>query len=139
MNDLYRREEMKKLLLVLLLILVLALVACGGDAAPESSAPSGDAAAGEKVFSEVAAPACTTCHSLTPGEKLVGPSLATIGSDAGSRVGGQSAADYLHESVTDPNAFVVDGFPSNVMTDTYGSSLTEQQIEDLVAYMQTLK
>ena len=52
---------------------------------------------------------------------------------------GQSAEDYLRESIVDPNAFVVDGYGANIMTGTYGSSLTEQQIADLVAYMQSLK
>ena len=136
---------MKKAILLLMLVLVLSLAACGGDSAPadsgdsapESDAVAGDAAAGEKVFNE-AAPACSTCHSLEPGEGIIGPSLATVGTDAASRVSGQSAEDYMRESITDPNAYLVDGF-ANLMTGTYGSQLSEEQITDLVAYLMTLK
>jgi mono/diheme cytochrome c family protein len=58
---------------------------------------------------------------------------------AGDMVSGQSAEEYLHESVVEPNAYVVEGFPANVMPTNYGSQLTDQQITDLVAYMLTLK
>jgi mono/diheme cytochrome c family protein len=139
-------NTMRKAIFLLALILVLSLAACGGDSAPsgeadsapESEAAVGDAAAGEKVYNE-AAPACITCHSLEPGKSGVGPSLATIGADAGSRVSGQSAQDYVRESIVDPNAFVVDGWAANLMTGTYGSQLSEEQIADLVAYLLSLK
>jgi sulfur-oxidizing protein SoxX len=131
---------MRNLLLLLALLLALSLAACGGEEqAVGGGGTAGDAAAGETVFNEVAAPACGSCHSLEPGVVLVGPSLATIGAEAGSRVSGTSAEDYLHESVVDPNAYVVDGSPANVMPQNYGSQLSEQQIKDLVAYMMTLK
>lgn len=128
---------MRKPVVLLALVLALVLAACGGESAPSGS--SGDAAAGEKVFTTEAAPACNTCHSLEAGVTLVGPSLAKIGADAGSREAGKSAELYLRESVTDSNAFVVEGFPANVMPGTYGSQLTSKQIDDLVAYMLSLK
>jgi hypothetical protein len=76
---------------------------------------------------------------MEPDVVLVGPSMAGIANRAGSQVSGQSAEDYLRESIVDPDAFVVDGFAAGLMTSTYGSALSEQQIEDLVAYMMTLK
>ena len=135
---------MRKLsmLLVSLLVLALILAACGGDSAPsgsEEGAPVADSDAGEKVFNEVAAPACSTCHSLEPDATLVGPSLATVGSVAASRVSGVSAESYLRKSITDPDSHVVEGFAPGIMTGTDGSQLTEQQIDDLVAFMETLK
>jgi mono/diheme cytochrome c family protein len=127
---------MRTLSLSLLLILALGLTACGGgDAAPAA----GDPVAGEKVYNEVAAPACITCHSLEPGVDLVGPSSANIGAEAGSRVSGQSAEDYLRESIVDPNAYVVEGYAQGLMPGTYRSQLTDQQVSDLVAYLLTLK
>jgi cytochrome c2 len=128
---------MRKLAFLLFLTLVVSVVACGGDTAP--SGGGGDAVAGEKVFNETSAPACNTCHSLESGKVLLGPSLAKIGAEAGSRVSGQSAEEYLRKSVTAPNDHVVDGFGANIMPATYVSQLSEQQINDLVAYMLTLK
>jgi cytochrome c2 len=139
--------RMRKIGFLVVLLLVLGLAACGGSSdAPAVSgddgqdAPAaGDAVAGEEVFAQTAVPACTTCHSLEPGVPLVGPSLATIGAEAGSRVDGVSAEIYLRESITAPDSFVVEGFASGLMTMDYETQLTEEQIMDLVAYMLTLK
>jgi hypothetical protein len=54
-------------------------------------------------------------------------------------VSGVSAAEYLRRSVTDPNADVVEGYVANVMPATYGTQLSEEQLNDLVAYLLTLK
>jgi cytochrome c oxidase subunit 2 len=45
-------------------------------------------------------------------------------------------ADYLHQSIMEPSAFVVEGYP-DVMPHTYGETLTDQQISDLIAYLLT--
>lgn len=129
---------MRKLTLLLSLILLISLAGCGGDG-DTGGTGAGDPAAGETVYNEVASPACSTCHSLEPGVTLVGPSLSNIGAEAGGIVSGQSAEEYLRESVVEPNAYVVEGFPANVMPTNYGSQLTEQQLTDLVAYMLSLQ
>jgi mono/diheme cytochrome c family protein len=128
---------MQKVAVVSTLVLVVVLAACGGAAAPSGGA--GDAAAGKEVFANETAPACGSCHSLKAGVTLVGPSLANIGAQAGSMEAGKSDEQYLRESITDPNAFVVEGFPANVMPTVYGSQLTSKQIDDLVAYLLSLK
>ena len=133
---------MRKIAFLLLLVLVLSLAACGGESAPaggEGAGPSGDAAAGEKLFAGGAQPACNTCHSLEAGVKLVGPSLAKIGTGAGSRVSGQSAQEYLRQSIVEPNDSIAEGFAANIMPATYGSSLSDKQVDDLVAFMLTLE
>jgi len=119
------------------MILIAGLVACGGDTGNGGEGGAGDAAAGETVYSQVASPACNTCHSLEPGVTLVGPSLAGIGSEAANRVSGQSAEDYIHESIVQPDAHVVEGYSPGIMPGTYGTQLSEQQISDLVAYLLT--
>jgi len=135
----------------LVLILILIVVACGGgdgkDQEPTEEAPSiggtaGDSASGEDLFNQTvigSQPGCVTCHSLTPDKVLVGPSLAGIADRAGSRVSGKSAEQYVHESIVNANAFVVDGFPEGVMPARLADELSDQQLADLVAFLLTLK
>jgi cytochrome c551/c552 len=137
---------MHKLYLILVLLLVLSLAACGGESAPASSqdeaAGLGDASAGEELFSQSligTQPGCMTCHSLEPGVTMVGPSLATIGAEAGSRVAGVSAEDYSRQSILEPDAFVAGGFAKGLMPAALADELTAQQVNDLVAFLLTLK
>jgi mono/diheme cytochrome c family protein len=67
-------------------------------------------AAGEKIFREKGQ--CTTCHGI--GRAGRGPDLAGVGARAGSRKPGMAAKAYLVESLLEPAAFVVPGFP-NIM------------------------
>jgi len=50
-----------------------------------------------------------------------------------------TAEEYLKESIITPNAHVTEGFTAGVMYQNYGKDLTEQEINDLVAYLLTLK
>lgn len=127
---------MRKLVPFVILAMLLALAGCGGEASPGGG--GGGAEAGERIFREVSAPTCTSCHSLEPGIRRAGPSLAKIGAEAGTRVAGMSAEDYLRESIVQPGAFVVEGF-GDIMVDIYGAQLSQQQLDDLTAYLLTLK
>ena len=71
--------------------------------------------------------------------RLVGPSLAGVGASATTRVPGVSAHDYLHQSIVDPDAYVVDGFAKGQMLRDSAQRLTEEQIQDLVAFLMTLR
>jgi mono/diheme cytochrome c family protein len=125
----------KRLFILLLFSTILA--ACGGK-----PAGAGDSAAGEALFTQAtinSAPGCATCHSTEPGEVIVGPSLAGVASRAGERVEGQTAEQYLRNSILDPNAYVVDGFSAGTMYQDFASVLNDQQVDDLVAYLLTLK
>lgn len=127
---------MQKWVVLFTLVLVLVLAACdGGDGA---SPTEGDPQAGETVYNEVAAPACSSCHSLQAGETIVGPSLAGMAAVAGQRVPGQSAEAYLRDSIVDPDAHLVEGFGAGLMPSTYGTQLSDEQVTDLVAYLMTL-
>lgn len=79
------------------------------------------------------------CHDTTSGATIVGPSLKGIAERAGSREPGKSADYYLHESIMAPNAYVVSGFPANTMPQNFAQTLSSQQIDDLVAYLKSLK
>jgi mono/diheme cytochrome c family protein len=121
---------------------VILLVACGGGGSSggSSSGTTGNADNGKAIFSQAAIgsnPGCHTCHSLD-GSQLIGPTLQGIASRAGTRVQGQSASDYIHASILDPNAYVVEGFAQGVMP-TYKDALKDGDLNDLVAYLMTLK
>ena len=82
---------------------------------------------------------------------MAGPSLANIGALAGERVRspdyrGQATdpAGYIHESIVNPNAFLVPGqnYSSNgqsMMPGHFATTLTPEQIDQLVAYLMSLK
>jgi sulfur-oxidizing protein SoxX len=144
-----RRKTMRRFT-VFFLILALIVVACGGsnggggqEATPTTATGvSGDAAAGEELFHQTtidSQPGCITCHSLEPDTVLVGPSMAGIASRAGSRVSGESAQEYIHQSILNPDAYTVEGFSAGVMPAGFADALSEQQVNDLVAYLMTLQ
>ncbi len=139
----------KVLMMALLALVIVGLAACGGGG---STAPAeggemasvGNAANGEKLFNQAtigpnSSPGCVTCHSLEEGVVVVGPSQAGLAARAAQRVAGESAEEYLHNSIVNPNAYLVEGFAEGVMYQNYGAELTEEQLNDLVAYLLTLQ
>jgi len=123
------------------LLLGVLVVGCGGQPAAQP-ATVGDAAAGEALFRQTtigSAPGCSVCHSTEPNQAGVGPSLAGVASRAGQRVSGQSAEDYLRQSILNPNAYIVQGYAPNGMYQDFAKVLTDKQVNDLVAYLLTLK
>ena len=132
---------MRKFIILLGVLVIAAFVvaACGGG-----GGGGGDdaAAAGKKLFEQSVIegePGCSTCHSLEPGKTIVGPSLAGLASRAGSTVPGMSAEEYIRQSILDPDAHVVEGFPAGTMPKVWGDILSEEQINQLVAFLMTLK
>ncbi len=102
-----------------------------------ASANTGDPARGKALFQGVAI--CSSCHDVANGATIVGPSLKHIASIAGSQVPGQDAATRLMNAIMHPNAYVYPGFQPNIMPQTFAQTLSTQQINDLVAYLLTLK
>jgi ferredoxin len=101
-----------------------------------------DPRAGEKLYNESSLgtnTSCRICHSLEPDENLVGPSFFGIASRAAIRIPGVSAEEYLRQSIHDPDAYVVEGYPSGLMVPNLEDTLTEAQIDDLVAFLMTLE
>lgn len=81
---------------------------------------------------------CSTCHALEPDVVIVGPSLAGVATRAENRVRGQSAAEYLRNSILHPGDFIVPGFP-DAMARNLGDMLSGDEINDLIAYLLTLE
>lgn len=109
-------------------------------ASPEAS-PSGSpvAVAGDVNAGKALASQCLACHTID-GSQAVGPTWKGLyGHEVELEDGTKVVADdaYLIESIKDPNAKVVKGFPKGAMP-PYGSILTDENIADLVAYIRSL-
>lgn len=86
----------------------------------------------------VSASGCAACHS-TNGAAGIGPTwLGLFGSQVPISGDGVVTADeaYIHESIKAPQAKIVAGFENQLMPN-YG--FTDDQINDIVAYIKTLK
>ncbi|MDA1330435.1 MAG: cytochrome c oxidase subunit II [Chloroflexi bacterium] len=84
---------------------------------------------------------CVACHS-TDGSVIVGPSwLGLVGREAVLEDGSTVIVDdaYIHESIVDPNAKIVEGFVAGVMPQNFAEILTEEQINDLTAFILSLR
>lgn len=100
---------------------------------------------GDSVEEIILNSGCGSCHaigSLGEGRK-VGPDLSTIGYEAAGRIPGVSAADYLRQSIVEPNFALAPTCPNgpclpNIMPQDYSQRLTPGQIELIVNYMLTL-
>ncbi len=142
---------MFKRTLFILLMVALLLAACGGGSqpAPAAKTAAGNADSGKAVFTKATIgaglPGCAACHSLEKGKTLVGPSMAGIATEAEKIIKeadykgtAKTAADYLRESIVNPDAYVAKGFTKGIMIKDFGK-LAEQELADLVAYLTTLK
>ena len=82
---------------------------------------------------------CMTCHTVGQTGALRFPDLGGIGARAGSRVPGMSDIEYLAESMYDPSAHVVEGFPPAMpAVNRPPISLTDQEILSVIAALQSL-
>lgn len=109
---------------------------------PEELSFTGEVSAAELVAAGAdlyeGAGGCTACHglgerapNLLTGEGDLGP----IGARCGARVQGEDCKAYLHRSMVEPNAYVVEGFQP-IMPDMT-RTLSANQIWALVAYLQS--
>ena len=91
-----------------------------------------DPAAGKQLFT---ANGCGSCHTFAPAKTsgTIGPDLDKLAVDA-QTAGRGSEQQYASESISDPNAYVVPGFPQGVMPN-FGARLSKDQIADLVAFL----
>ncbi|QDW66436.1 cytochrome c [Luteimonas granuli] len=113
-------------------------------------ADSDPRAIGENLFG-TAVPVCTACHSLQPGVQLAGPSLAGMAERAARTIASPdytgSATDvegYIRESIVSPSAHLVPGAMfsadgTSFMPNTYADTLTGEQIDQLAAFLASMK
>jgi mono/diheme cytochrome c family protein len=87
---------------------------------------------------------CLLCHKVTEVGNSRGPDLRGVGGRASSRKPGMSAEKYLTESLTNPNAYIVDKFAapdgSSIMpaSDKPPADLNPTEFKAVIAYLQSL-
>jgi cytochrome c oxidase subunit 2 len=92
----------------------------------EPSSPAGDAAAGKEIFTSAG---CGSCHTLQDAG-----TNATVGPNLDDVLKGEDA-NFIRESIVQPDAEVAEGFQPGLMPQTYDDQLDDKQLEDLVAYL----
>ncbi len=107
------------------------VVAAAAPAATPTLAASGQS--GEELVQQWA---CHTCHKFDAPDRLVGPSLWDVGA--------RQNADYIRESILQPDAKIAAGFPQQVMKSTldglgFYQKVALQDLNTLVAYLTSLK
>jgi len=104
----------------------------GDDEGRLASAGLAQAKTGEQIFT---AAGCAGCHQFAPAGSTgtIGPSLDDLQTAAGDREPGKSAEDYVRESITTPEAFLVQGFGNSMPS--FEGRLTDEQIQALVDYL----
>ena len=104
----------------------------GDDEGALATAGLAQAKTGEQIFT---AAGCAGCHTFAPAGSngTIGPSLDELAAAAGDREPGKSAEEYVRESLTNPEAFLVEGF-GNAMP-SFEGRLTDEQIQALVDYL----
>jgi mono/diheme cytochrome c family protein len=72
---------------------------------------------------------CGNCHTFAAAESggVTGPNLDQV-------LPGQTDA-MVEESIVEPNAQIVKGYPPNVMPQNFGEMLSPKELEDLVQYL----
>lgn len=74
---------------------------------------------------------CVACHQVNGFGGVLGPELSAIGSI--------NTQDYLRESILDPNRVVVKGYQKDVMPRFFKDHLSDADVDNLVAFLMTLK
>jgi mono/diheme cytochrome c family protein len=93
---------------------------------PDAAPPQVPGGPGAQVFANNG---CGSCHTLKAAS-----SGGTTGPDLDEVLKGQSIA-MIEESVVDPNAKIATGYPPGVMPETFGETLSEEEVAQLAEYL----
>ncbi len=123
----------------------------GGDDPVAAAIAAGNPEQGAQIFQTSYDTAsgpwmCGSCHSVDANQvRLVGPGLWGLADRGAQRIaetGDDTIPEYVHNSIANPQAYIVPAdeggpYPENLMPH-YADVLSEQEINDLVAYILTL-
>lgn len=94
---------------------------------PGAKPPEVEGGPGAQVFANNG---CGGCHTLAAAG-----SSGVTGPDLDEVLPGQSA-EKIEEDIVDPNAEIAKGYPANVMPQNFGETLSEEELKQLVEYLQ---
>lgn len=116
-------------------LLLASMVACNSLKPPATPTLMPVESQGKIVFETY----CSSCHGTSGDSVIVGPSLAGISTRGGDRIEGMDAQAYIRNSITNPNAYTVEGFPEGIMPLNMKDALSSEDLDAVVAYLLTLK
>lgn len=120
-------------------LFALAIAACAFSAACASGPPRPADPALVRGWEIYQQKHCSSCHRIDgDGGGTGGPALTRIGSAAETRRPAMSADEYLRESVLDPGAYVVPGYP-DTMPRGQARDLSQNDVDALVRYLRSLQ
>jgi cytochrome c oxidase subunit 2 len=96
-------------------------------AAPEGASPEQLAAAGKQIFTGGAG--CGGCHTLADAG-----TTGQVGPDLDEALKGQDDAK-IREDIVEPNKVIAQGYGPDIMPQNYGQTLSESDLNALVAYL----
>jgi mono/diheme cytochrome c family protein len=104
----------------------------GDDTGALASAGLAQAKTGQQIFT---AAGCAGCHTFGPANSTctIGPNLNQLKTEAAKIEKGKTADQYIRESIEDPGAFIVKGYP-NAMP-SFKGRLTDAQIKALIDFL----
>lgn len=106
----------------------------GSAAATATGAePGPSGAAGQDLVQQWG---CVACHKIDGPEKIIGPSLWDIGA--------RQDANYIRESILQPDAYLAEGYPGGLMQGTldgagFYQKVSLQDLNTIVNYLTSLK
>jgi cytochrome c551/c552 len=104
-----------------------------GGGSSSTGGGGGDAANGKTVFT--GSGGCGSCHAFAAAgtNGSVGPNLDSLAADA--QKAGEPLDQFVMTSIVDPNKYVAQGFAPNIMPQTFKSTLSQSDLNDLVAFI----
>ena len=112
--------------------------------APPAAAPPPNEVV-ERILIEQGCGGCHTMQGISGMTGAIGPDLTRIGAVAAERIqdpnytgSATTPAEYIRESIIDPNVYVVEGFQP-VMPPGFGDRIPPDQLDLLVEYLASLE